>query len=224
MVRALIVIALVSVLGVGAFFALPSSVFALPDTETDDTEVTQHEEFLQDSDSDSSDAPDIVPAPEIVPDASEVPLLTANGVLVSQPFDGTLSSTYVDLGRDCLWNLHWFDNYVYWRAGQYTYMFAYGDIVYSDGIFSSDSCTILTITAPTSYSGALTVSSSVESLHLSTAGRLLYSDLGDFPSLDSRKYIYDEVMYCAVVALGVHVLSSASSFILRDSADRGGAH
>lgn len=242
MVRSVIILAVVSLLSCALFFGLPSSAFGLPDSDVEQDrleiiedsassessplddffgdEVDSIEEDLPSDSVSVGDAPviDSVEPPSI--DSSEVVDLSPVRSVVGQPYDGTISATYVDLGRDCLWGLHWFDNYVFWRSGQYQYTFAYGDISFSDGRFSSSSCSILTINAPTSYSGALTVESSSDSLSLNTNGRLVYSDLGDFPSLDSRKYIYDEVMYLAIVALGVHVLGSASSFVLRDSACR----
>lgn len=230
----MIILVVISLLSTALFFGLPSSAFGLPDSDgeqegleviEDDLdypleEVEEDEEATSILDDFLGDTPDIDPAPAVVADDTEIAELSATRSVVGQPYDGTLSSTYVDLGRDCLWGLHWFDDYVYWRSGQYTYSFAYGDISFSNGVFSSSSCTILTINAPTSYSGALTVTSSSDSLSLNTGGKLVYSNLGDFPALDSRKYIYDEVMYIAVVALGVHVLGSASSFVLRDSALR----
>lgn len=241
MVRSVIIVVLFLVLGLGAFFGLPSRAFGLPDTDiepegleiiSDDSDsdsildefygedVTSVEEDLSSDSLPVGDSPSIDSGEPSSIDSSEILELSDVRSVVGQPYDGTISSTYVDLGRDCLWGLHWFDNYVFYRSGQYDYIFAYGDISYSSGRFSSPSCSILKITAPSSYSGSLTVESSTDSLSLTTNGRLVYSDLGDYPSLDSRKYIYDEVMYIAIVALGVHVLGSASSFILRDSAVR----
>lgn len=234
MVRALIVFLAVSLVSVSLFFALPSTSFGLPDVDADSADVFDDEEVFSDepeteelpisipSDS-GADSVDIDEGSEVVADGSELELLDSVRSVVAQPYDGTLSSTYVDIGRDCLWGLRWFDDYVFYRASNNTYNFCYGDLSYSNGVFSSPSCTILTITAPSSYTGSMTVSSSVDSLSLSTSGRLVYSNLGGFPALDSRKYIYDEVMYIAVVALGVHVLASASSFILRNSAGGGRA-
>lgn len=201
----------VAVLG-GAFFIAPSRVFGLPDSG--DSEEVTGEETVQNPDDvviDSGDSDQVV-----TPDPNS-PVVTPLVASLNSPYDGTISTTYVDIARDCLWNLGWFDNYVFWREGQYTYVFAYGDIKLSGSTFRGDNATILRITAPTNYSGAIQVSTSEDSFSVNAGNRLVYSNLGEYPQLDSRKFLYDEVMYLAMVAIGLHVLSSASRFVLRDA-------
>lgn len=212
MVRAVMVFVLcVAVLG-GAFFIAPSRVFGLPDSG--DSEEVEGEETLSVPDDSVSDSPDPDETVSVGAAGTVVTPLTAS---LNSPYDGTISTTYVDIARDCLWNLGWFDNYVFWREGQYSYVFAYGDISLSGTTFIGDNSTILRITAPTNYSGALQVSNTEGSFTVNASNRLVYSNLGEYPQLDSRKYIYDEVMYLAMVAIGLHVLSSASRFVLRDA-------
>lgn len=216
MVRTVIIFAVVAVLGIGAFFMLPSRAFGLPDSDNQSEEVTELEEFYEvDEFSGSPDASIDSGAPSSQP--SEVAAIEPDRATLASPYDGTINGTYLDIGALCLWNLGWFDDYVFYRSSQYSYVLAYGDISLSGSNFSSSSCTILTINATTTGQSSITVSSSTGSLSLSAGNRLVYSSLGDYPHLDSRKYIYDEVMYIALVALGLHVLSSASRFILRDS-------
>lgn len=198
---------------VGAFFFAPSRVFGLPDSEIDEQEVISEE----------GTQPDFFAVGDSVGDTEDTPTgavsanVSGDRAVLGSPYDGTISSTYVDIARDCMWNLGWFDNYVFWRIGQYEYGFAYGNIEYNNRTFTASNATILRITAPSNYSGALTVSTTEDSLSLSTGGRLVYSNLGGYPQLDSRKYLYDEVMYIGMVAIGLHVLSSASRFVLRYS-------
>lgn len=198
---------------VGAFFFAPSRVFGLPDSEVDEPEVTIEE----DTQPDFFNVGDSVGDSEVATSDSVSTSVSSDRAVLGSPYDGTISSTYVDIARDCMWNLGWFDNYVFWRIGQYDYGFAYGNIEYNNRTFTASNATILRITTPSNYSGALTVTTTEDSLSLSTGGRLVYSNLGGLPQLDSRKYLYDEVMYIGMVAIGLHVLSSASRFVLRYS-------
>lgn len=215
LVWAVSVIGVVAVLGIVGFFMLPSRVFGLPDSGTSEDVVTDDatEDEKYSADDFGGGTPDIAYGET----DADSPLLTVEPTRATagQPYNGTVGSTYIDIARCCLFNLGWFDDYVFWRSGEYQYTFAYGNIDYSSGTFTSTSCTQLTISVPTTYTGSVTVSDSTGSLNLQTGGRLVYSNLGNLPHLDSRKYLYDEVMYIGMVALGLHVLSSASRFILR---------
>lgn len=215
MVWAVSAIAVVAILGVVGFFFLPSRVFGLPDSTSDEVVTDDAEDTKYGADDIGGDTPDITYGET---DADTTVLtVEPTRATAAQPYNGTVGSTYIDIARCCLFNLGWFDNYVFWRSGEYQYTFAYGDIDYSSGNFTSTSCTQLVISVPTSYTGSVTVNTSDGALNMSTGGRLVYSNLGGLPHLDSRKYLYDEVMYIAMVALGLHVLSSASRFILRDA-------
>lgn len=103
-------------------------------------------------------------------------------------------------------------NYVYWRDGQYSYKFAYGDLTLEGSEFVSDG--IVTIcsydTSGSSYNNYYTWSVFTDSnFSLSAGDRLVYSDLGDYPALGEREV----QKYAAVTA---YVLFGAVLFILLD--------
>lgn len=83
----------------------------------------------------------------------------------------------------------WGQHYVYWRDGQYSYRFAYGDIELTGTTFRGD-VTIVTY-AQTGGSGSYYTWSTVKdnSFTLSAGNRLVYSDLGDYPGLSDREVI-----------------------------------
>lgn len=100
-------------------------------------------------------------------------------------------------------------HYVYWRDGQYSYRFAYGDLELSGTTFTGD-VTIVTY-ASTGGSNAYYTWSTVKdsSFTLKAGNRLVYSDLGDYPGLSDR-----EVMrYAQVTAL---LVAGGLIFILFD--------
>lgn len=83
----------------------------------------------------------------------------------------------------------WGQHYVYWRDGQYSYRFAYGDIELTGTTFKGD-VTIVTYSQPGgsgSYYTWNTVKDS--SFTLSAGNRLVYSDLGDYPGLSDREVL-----------------------------------
>ena len=226
-VWALVVAGVALVASVLVFFLAPSSVFGLPESG-----ATSEETSIPADDDSGAAAGDSEITEVVSPDAVASPdsvSVDALGATLNMPYDGTISGTYADIARECMFNLGWFDNYVFYRSGQYEYIFAYGDsLEFSGGVddvsgtFSSSTpCTILRISAPSTYTGAVTITSQSDTISLPTAGRLVYSNLGGFPQFDSMKYIFDEVMWLGMVAVGLHVLSSASRFVMRNGRSDG---
>lgn len=96
-------------------------------------------------------------------------------------------------------------HYVYWREGQYTYRLAYGrELSLSGSRFSGSSVRLVTYNT---YSGSSSqaIWSSVEDSNFSlSAGKyLVWSDLGDYPQLETGKGVRD---YAHAAAFGVAVL------------------
>lgn len=79
-------------------------------------------------------------------------------------------------------------HYVYWRDGQYQYKFAYSaDLVYEGGEFAAPSATVITYTTSTGYQSQATyVVSTERNFSLDPANYLVWSDLGDYPTLFER--------------------------------------
>lgn len=79
-------------------------------------------------------------------------------------------------------------NYVYWRNGQYEYCLAYSpDLEFDGSRFTSPEVTILTYTTSTGYNSQATFEVSQDTnFVLSPGSYLVWSDLGDYPTLYER--------------------------------------
>lgn len=94
---------------------------------------------------------------------------------------GSISSTYVEYFRGYLSRLGFYDHYVCSRVSQYDYIFAYGDLTFSGGIFSGSD--IMVVTFSTRDNG--TFSSGLQSsFSLNPHSYLVYTDIDSpYPSL-----------------------------------------
>lgn len=96
-------------------------------------------------------------------------------------------------------------HYVYWREGQYSYRLAYGrELSLSGSRFSGSSVRLVTYNTH-SGSGSQATWSSVEdsNFSLSAGPYLVWSDLGDYPQLETGKGVRD---YAHAAAFGLAVL------------------
>lgn len=93
-------------------------------------------------------------------------------------------------------------HYVYWRDSEYRYCFAVGPLTVSGNTFSSsEPVTVYTYERNTSGSSYYTWSVSMDDVFtLSCGSRLVYSDIGDYPTIAGKEVgKYDAVTaYCAV--------------------------
>lgn len=96
------------------------------------------------------------------------------------------------------------DHYVYWRDGQYSYVLAHSrELVYEGGRFTAPQVQLVTYYTYTGSSGQATYSQSTDSnFTLSPGNFLVWSDLGDYPQLETGKGERDYVQ-AAVFALAV---------------------
>ena len=95
-------------------------------------------------------------------------------------------------------------HYVYWRDGQYSYKFAYGDLSLDGNVFTgTDAVTIISYdTTGSSYSNYYTWSVTSDSAFSLDAGnRLVYSDLGNYPGMGERE-VQNYVAVTAFTAFG----------------------
>lgn len=93
-------------------------------------------------------------------------------------------------------------HYVYWRDSEYRYCFAVGSLTVSGTMFSSSE-PVTVYTYERSSSGSSYYSWSVRTdnvFSLSCGSRLVYSDIGDYPTIAGKEVSkYDAVTaYCAV--------------------------
>lgn len=127
--------------------------------------------------------------------------------------DYNLGTSNISIFSGLVSKVPWGQHYVYWRDGQYTYKFAYGDLSLSGTVFSGDDNDITVISYNTenynsAYLYTITTDSSFE---LSAGNRLVYSDLGNYPGLadkEVQKYVtISALVLCAAAfwALGARL-------------------
>ena len=102
------------------------------------------------------------------------------------------------------------DHYVYWRDGQYSYKFAYGDLSLVGTTFSAngDITLISYDTVGSSYNSYYTYDVSTDSnFRLSASNKLVYSDLGSYPGLGVKEVIqYGAITAYTVVCFAIFLL------------------
>lgn len=96
------------------------------------------------------------------------------------------------------------NHYVYWRSGQYSYMLAHSrDLVYEGGRFSAPSVQLVEYNTYTGGSSQATwIQSTDSNFSLAAGNYLVWSDLGDYPQLESgrreREYVQTACLCMAV--------------------------
>ena len=144
------------------------------------------------------------------------------------PYDGTISSTYIDIFKQFDISIN--DDYVFFRSEQYQYTMLVGDIDYSNDTFTlngNGKLYTLVYNTGTGYGANTYYSrnvSDVSSYSITTGGRLVYSNLGDFPILSERGdiYAYTSAFLLSVIFL-CSVVGAVFGFVLRPrgTSDRG---
>lgn len=123
--------------------------------------------------------------------------------------DGNISSTYTTIMEDILQNTKITDDYVYFRDGQYSYTLITGDLDYNGGVFTGSKVERYTITTSTqSYNQSIYRISHTNdtNFRLDASDYLVYSNLGYYPTLIERGYIYDYATLLLLCVGGLSVL------------------
>lgn len=133
--------------------------------------------------------------------------------------DGNISSTFLDIATDLTNNISVSDDYIFFRSGQYDYTFIYGNIDFTDGVFSSSTYNKIIITTNTSGYNQTRYHyeySQGSNLSLTTSDYLVYSNLGHYPNLIERGvyYEYTSLFVFVVVALCM-LMRPIFNFVLR---------
>lgn len=143
---------------------------------------------------------------------------TANAASI---YDGSISTTYVDYASKVPLSLG--DEYVFFRDSQYGYTLVAGDLVYENGNFSlNGSGKQYNFDAVTTGSyGSVTyytyTTSDISTFTLSTNNRLVYSSLGDYPTLYERGVVYEEItLLILCIGFVAYIVRSLFSFLLRN--------
>ena len=134
--------------------------------------------------------------------------------------EGNISSTYTAYFRDVVANVSPFDDYVYFRSGQYTYDLVVGDLTFNGSSFNAaESVTTYRITtnSGTSYNKTLQYSKTTDSnFSLRVGNALVYSNLGGYPQLTDRGDFYAlATLLLMLVALCLYLVRSIFGWCLR---------
>lgn len=93
-------------------------------------------------------------------------------------------------------------HYVYWRESQYVYKLAYSaDLIFEGGRFSADQVTVISYTSSSGYQSQATFTTNTESsFRLDPDDYLVWSDLGDYPTLYERGVVDYAQLSCVILA------------------------
>lgn len=124
-------------------------------------------------------------------------------------------NTYSEMATNMLWRVPWSNDYVFWRSGQYTYVFAYGDFTFSSGRFDCTDANIVTFQLDSNYNGTYTMSKSTGSVSLVPSSYIVYSNLGDYPLIDNEIVYQKFIVFMGCVGLAMALVRSVFSFTYR---------
>lgn len=125
----------------------------------------------------------------------------AETIAVYNAADGyNLGTSYASIFAGVAYKVPFGQHYVYWRDGQYSYKFAYGDITLEGTEFiGNGDITICSYdTSSSGYNSVYHWTTGVDSnFSLSGNDALVYSDLGSYPDIFNRRGLFNEtaVMY-----------------------------
>ena len=122
----------------------------------------------------------------------------------STPYQGTISDSYKYIFEDVVSDLSIFDNYVFWRSGEYQYSLLSGDLTLENGVFSVTGGDLYVVDIVLFDSGSWNNGSYHVYTHTSgidytfdSLGYLVYSDLDGYPKLEGRGVNY--AFICAFI-------------------------
>lgn len=147
-------------------------------------------------------------------------LMTAQASAYDVYTEGNISSSYTTIFKDVIGSVPVTDDYVFFRSGQYDYTLISGDLTYENGVFTSSvPCTVYTLSYSQSGYSTTTYDYQVfqtSSVSLAVGSNLVYSNLGNFPTLEERSDIYAFCSLLVLCSIGLCVvLRSVFSFCSR---------
>ena len=96
------------------------------------------------------------------------------------------------------------EHYVIWRAGQYDYYCAVGDISYSGSAYVGSDCDVYYLRTAGGYNSGSTWTYSQQDIAVDRNGMLVWSDLGGMPMLttgEGGNWYEQALLYAAAVAV-----------------------
>lgn len=134
--------------------------------------------------------------------------MSSNAFAYTSYDQGTMSTTYVQYFRDIVDGLPSNYSYVATRSGQYEYILHASDnLKYGNDQYLSDNGITYTITVGSGYNSTYDYDVSHEqNFVLYTNGQMVYSSIGDYPSLDERGSVYEYSLLVAVIVCCICLL------------------
>lgn len=138
-------------------------------------------------------------------------LLCVSTCMAAEPYEDSISSTYVQYARDLIPNGDIEDDYLFYRSGQYEYTLLMGELEYNGTTFSNtDVLDSYVFTTSSGYNSNYTYSTGeVNTISLTPSDKMVYSNLGQFPRLVERGSDYEvlQTIFMFIVALCVVIRS-----------------
>lgn len=123
----------------------------------------------------------------------------------SQPYDGSISTTYTTYFRGVVEKLPPASHYVLFRSDQYSYRLVYSDsMTYENGRFAADSAQYVNYYVGNYNSRSQVTSGGEGAFSLSPNGYPVYSDLSElYPVLSEgvKDYEFKTLLFCVVLFL-----------------------
>lgn len=130
----------------------------------------------------------------------------------SQPYDGSISTTYTTYFRGVVEKLSPASHYVLFRSDQYSYRLVYSDsMTYENGRFAADSAQYVNYYVGNYNSRSQVTSGGEGAFSLSPNGYPVYSDLSElYPVLSEgvKDYEFKTLLFCVVLFLLFAVVRS----------------
>lgn len=142
--------------------------------------------------------------------------------LQEEAYQGTISTTYVQFFRDIASTLPVTHDYVMLRTGDNTYKMYSGNFIFDDDFYMQGDGYVYTINyvTGTGYNNAYYdySISPVSDVSISAGNKLIYSNLGNYPSLTERSASINYAIFIAVFSMCIaFVLHGVFEFLLRYS-------
>lgn len=138
---------------------------------------------------------------------------------------GTIPSNYLEYFKGYIYKLKPFEDYVIFRSTQYQYILAYGNINYSNYVFSGDTVNVIKIDISSSYQNQYTnVTSSIENdfkVTIPNTNNLVYTSIKDSPyasCISINDYYMRYTVYILIV--GALVCTFLKIFPLKNTKHR----
>ena len=140
-------------------------------------------------------------APFLASFDSGVALLSLSSGASTEYSVGTTMNQYVIA---IVGNRGYGEHYVLWRAGQYDFYCAVGDISYSGSSYVGTDCDLYYLRTNGSYNSGYQWTYSQQDITVSRNGMLVWSDLGGMPMLDTKEggnWYEQALLYAVAVAV-----------------------